>query len=64
VSNQLKQIDYEDEFGDAELEELVRSEGAARDSVAALLGNILLIRKDSHLARHLLVDYLTGKRPK
>jgi len=27
VSNQLKQIDYEDEFGDAELEELVRSEG-------------------------------------
>ncbi len=28
VSNQLKQIDYEDEFGDAELEELVRSEGS------------------------------------
>ncbi|CAM6063170.1 unnamed protein product [Sphagnum tenellum] len=27
VSNQLKQIDYEDEFGDAELEELVRLEG-------------------------------------
>jgi hypothetical protein len=27
VSNRLKQIDYEDEFGDAKLEELVRSEG-------------------------------------
>ncbi len=27
VSNQLKQIDYEDEFGDVELEELVSSEG-------------------------------------
>jgi hypothetical protein len=26
-SNQLKQIDYENEFGDIELEELVKSEG-------------------------------------
>jgi hypothetical protein len=32
--------------------------------VAALLENILWIRKDSRLARHLLVDYSTGRRLK